>query len=269
MAGTNAAAEPLSSLEAQPADGSGLNGLTEAECVALSTMLPGQRVRVYVWEIPVRLTHWVTFLAVMILAVTGSYIADPFLIPANGGVMQTVRFIHLVAAFTFLASGVVRTYWLVVGNHFSNWRAFVPTNRQHMREFRSQTAWYLFLRRELPAILGHNALAAGAYTIVFFLFLIQTVTGFALDAVHGGLAAQLWGWVPAVMGGLTNVRIVHHLLMWAILAFMMHHVYSALLIDHWERNGLMSSIFSGYKFVTRRDIQRARDGGIEIQEISQ
>jgi Ni/Fe-hydrogenase 1 B-type cytochrome subunit len=56
--------------------------------------------------------------------------------------------------------------------------------------------------------------------------------------------------------------------MWVILAFMIHHVYSAIMVDHWERNGLMSSIFAGYKFVTRRDIQNARDGGMEVQERS-
>lgn len=237
-------------------------------CEDLAIALPCQRVRVYVWEVPVRLTHWVTVAALMVLTVTGGYIADPFLVPVNAFTMNTFRFIHMVAAFTFLASGVLRTYWLFAGNQFSSWRAFIPTNRRHLREFRQQTAWYLFLRRDLPAILGHNALAAGTYMVVFFLFLVQTITGFALEGVHGGLAASLFGWVPAILGGLGTVRLVHHVLMWAILAFMIHHVYSALLVDHFEKTGLMSSIFSGYKFVTRRDIDAARDGGIEIQEIS-
>ena len=30
----------------------------------------------------------------------------------------------------------------------------------------------------------------------------------------------------------------------------------------------MSSIFSGYKFVTRREIEEARDGGMEIEEVA-
>ncbi|HEX8939166.1 MAG TPA: Ni/Fe-hydrogenase, b-type cytochrome subunit [Candidatus Limnocylindrales bacterium] len=245
----------------------GLSGLTEEECEPLSELLPCQRVRVYVWEVPVRVTHWVTVATVLLLSVTGGYIADPFLLPATPFMMNTVRFIHMLAAFTFLASGVLRTYWLFAGNQFANWRAFIPTNRRHLAEFGRQTGWYLFLRRELPAILGHNALAAGTYLVVFFLFLLQTLTGFALEGVHGGLAASLFGWLPAMLG-IGTVRVVHHLLMWAILAFMIHHVYSALLVDHWEKSGLMSSIFSGFKFVTRRDIDHARDGGIHIQEIS-
>lgn len=255
-------------LDAPQPTGLGLAGLSEDECGALSELLPCQRVRVYVWEIPVRFTHWVTVATVLLLSLTGGYIADPFLLPATPFLMNTVRVVHMVAAFTFLASGVLRTYWLFAGNQFSTWRAFIPTDRRHFSEFRRQTAWYLFLRRELPAILGHNALAAGTYMVVFFLFLLQTLTGFALEGVHGGLAATIFGWLPAVLGGIGNVRLVHHLLMWAILAFMIHHVYSALLVDHWEKNGLMSSIFSGFKFVTRRDIDQARDGGIRVQEIS-
>jgi Ni/Fe-hydrogenase 1 B-type cytochrome subunit len=74
------------------------------------------------------------------------------------------------------------------------------------------------------------------------------------------------GWLPDLLG-LQTVRLVHHLLMWAIVAFMVHHVYSALLVDHTERNGLMSSIFSGYKFVTLDEVIEARDSGEDIDEL--
>jgi Ni/Fe-hydrogenase 1 B-type cytochrome subunit len=42
--------------------------------------------------------------------------------------------------------------------------------------------------------------------------------------------------------------------MFAFLAFVVHHVYSAVLIDIEERSGLVGSIFSGYKYFTRRKI---------------
>jgi Ni/Fe-hydrogenase 1 B-type cytochrome subunit len=68
------------------------------------------------------------------------------------------------------------------------------------------------------------------------------------------------------MFGVQGVRLIHHLLMWAILGFVVHHVYSALLVDHVERNGLMSSIFTGFKFVTRQEVIEARDGGVDLEE---
>lgn len=228
---------------------------------------PWQRVRVYVWEVPVRLTHWLVVTCVVILSVTGGYIADPFLIPATGATMGIIRFIHMLTAYVFVCAGIVRTYWLFRGNRFAQWRAFIPTNRRQLNEVATQTGWYLFIRRELPGILGHNALAAATYLVVFFLFLVQTLTGFALEAQHGNpLVVSLFGWMADTWGA-PAVRVVHHVAMWAILAFMIHHVYAALLIDHTERNGLMSSIFSGYKFATRQEVADARDGGFELEEL--
>lgn len=223
-----------------------------------------ERVRIYVWEVPVRLTHWVTFASIIVLSVTGAYIADPFLLSPGETTMRTVRFIHLVAAYVFVASGILRTYGLFAGNQFSRWTAFVPTNRRHLRELVRQTQWYLFLRRDLPGILGHNALASGTYLVVFTLFLIQTLTGFALVAAHGTEPwATLLGWLPPLLG-VQGIRLTHHLLMWTILAFAVHHVYSALLVDHVEKNGLMSSIFTGSKYVPRWRIMEARDGGLDL-----
>jgi len=226
-----------------------------------------ERIRIYVWEVPVRVAHWLTVGSIVVLSVTGAYIADPFLLPVGSGTMRTARFLHMVAAYAFLAALVLRAYWLFAGNRFARWQAFIPTNRRHLRELVAQGGWYLFLRRELPIVVGHNALAAGTYTVVYILFAIQVVTGFGLAAVHGTAPwATLFGWVPAVMFGEQGMRLVHHLVMWAILAFLVHHVYAALLIDHWERNGLLSSIFSGYKFVPRWRIHEARDGGIAFDE---
>jgi Ni/Fe-hydrogenase 1 B-type cytochrome subunit len=226
-----------------------------------------QRVRVYVWQVPVRVTHWLIVASVIVLTVTGAYIADPFILPPGGSFMGSVRFFHMLFAFLFLACGVFRTYWLFAGNRFAQWRAFIPTNRYQLGEASRQLGWYLFLRRDAPRVLGHNQLAAGSYLVVFVLFGLQTVTGLALVGVHGIEPwASLFGWVPGVMWGEQGIRLIHHLLMWAILGFMVHHVYSALLVDHWERNGLMSSIFTGYKFVTRQEVVEARDGGIDVEE---
>jgi Ni/Fe-hydrogenase 1 B-type cytochrome subunit len=226
-----------------------------------------ERVRIYVWQVPVRVTHWVTVSSIIVLTVTGGYIGNPFLVPPDASIMATMRSLHMLAAFVFVSSGILRTYWLFAGNRFARWTAFVPTSRAQARELVRQTAWYLFLRPRAPRVLGHNALAAGTYLIVFSLLLLQTITGFALAGMSGREPwATLFDWVPGLLGGVQGVRTIHHFLMWAILAFMIHHVYSALLVDHWERNGLMSSIFSGFKFVTRREIDEARDGGVDVQE---
>lgn len=228
-----------------------------------------ERVRLYVWQIPVRVTHWLNFGSIMVLSVTGGYIADPFLIPPGGSVMTVMRFVHMVAAFTFVSSGLFRTYWWFAGNRFARWTAFLPVTRAQRGELGHQLGWYLLLRTDAPRVLGHNALAAGSYLVVYLGFAAQTLTGFALAGANGSEPwATLFGWVPLLLG-IQGVRLLHHMIMWLTLVFMIHHVYSALLVDHVERNGLMSSIFSGFKFVTRREIEEARDGGAEIEETAE
>jgi Ni/Fe-hydrogenase 1 B-type cytochrome subunit len=225
-----------------------------------------ERVRLYVWQAPVRITHWLTAGCIVVLSLTGGYIADPFLIPPGGSVMTTVRTIHMATAIAFLVSGLIRTYWLLAGNRFARWTAFIPTTRFQATELFRQAGFYAFVRKEIPKVLGHNQLAATAYLVLFALLLVETVTGFALDGLIGSEpGATLFGWVRELLGP-QLVRVIHHLSMWAILAIALFHVYSCILVDHIEKNGLVSSIVSGYKFPTREEVLESRDGGPELLE---
>lgn len=229
-------------------------------------MNPEARVRLYVWQAPVRIAHWVTVGCIVILSITGVYIADPFLIPPGGSVMTAVRLLHVITALVFLAAGLLRTVWLLVGNRFARWSAFIPTSKNQATELFRQAGYDAFLRRDIPTVLGHNQLAATAYLALFALLLLETVTGFALDGIAGAQpAATVFGWLSDLLGT-QFVRLIHHLSMWGILAIALFHVYSCVLVDHIEKNGLMSSIFSGYKYPTREDIIESRDGGPELLE---
>ena len=52
--------------------------------------------------------------------------------------------------------------------------------------------------------------------------------------------------------------------MFAFFIFVIHHVYSAQLVSWEERNGLIESIFTGYKFVPESELpesKNAKHGG--------
>jgi Ni/Fe-hydrogenase 1 B-type cytochrome subunit len=225
-----------------------------------------ERIPVYVWQVPVRVTHWVTVAAIVAMSVTGMYIADPFLVPASGAAMTTARTIHLLAALALLVSGLLRTVWLLRGNRFARWSALIPTNRNQATELFRQAAFYAFLRKDIPKVLGHNQLAASAYLVLIALLAVETVTGLVL---YGALGveplATLFAWVREVVG-LQALRLIHHLAMWAILAIAVFHIYSCILVDHIEKNGLMSSIVSGFKYPTREEVLESRDGGPDLLE---
>jgi Ni/Fe-hydrogenase 1 B-type cytochrome subunit len=159
---------------------------------------------------------------------------------------------------------MVRTYWLLAGNRFARWTAFIPTTTYQATELFRQAGFYAFIRKELPKVLGHNQLAATAYLALFALLLVETVTGFALDGLMGAEPGHtMFAWLRELIGPQT-LRLVHHLAMWAILAVALFHIYSCVLVDHLEHNGLISSIVSGFKFPTREEVVESRDGGPEL-----
>lgn len=212
------------------------------------------RTTVRVWELPVRITHWTIFFSVIVLSVTGFYIGNPFLLTRSdpGFLMGTIRAIHSVAAWVMIAAVLARIVWAFVGNRWSRWDQFIPVARERRSGGRQALRYYLFLRRDPPAEVGHNPLAGLTYTVVYLMFLTQIITGLALKGLDnpGATISDLTNWVFS-LGSIPAVRFAHHIIMWLTWGFVVHHVYSAFLVDTEEKNGLISSIFSGRKQVEK------------------
>ena len=215
-------------------------------------------VRVYVWELPVRISHWFIFLPIVVLSFTGYYIHNPFIVAKTSTtfLMATMRFIHEIAAFVFISAFLLRLYWFFMGNNWSNWRAFVPIHRRQWRGMGGMVAYYSFLRKDLAHHVGHNALAAMTYLLMFTFMLLEIITGLTLYTQVRGKWALGWlfGWIPRVID-IQHIRLLHFCIMFAFFAFVIHHVYSAVLVSWEERNGLIESIFTGYKFVPKAELE--------------
>ncbi len=209
---------------------------------------------IYVWQLPVRLTHWLVVISIMVLAATGLYIHSPYLVPSSpveaSSQMADVRFWHEVFAIVFSLSVAFRFYWGFVGNSYARWRQIVPHRREQLRLLREMARYYAGRRKHPVPSTGHNPLAGLAYTVVTVGLFAQVLSGLLLFGwiMPTGPFHALFGWGNAFpWGGIQGVRYLHNLLTFLFLAFMIHHVYSAILIDIEERNGGLSSIFTGYK----------------------
>jgi Ni/Fe-hydrogenase 1 B-type cytochrome subunit len=218
--------------------------------------MPRERLRTYAWEVPVRLTHWISVLCIVSFTITGFYIADPYVhaVSSDQYIMGWMRFIHFVTGYVFLIAFIVRLYWGFVGNRYSSWRVWIPLTGRQWKDLWSAISFYLFISKQPPYSVGHTALAGVTYLVVFLLFAFQIVSGFALYSVthQGAIWTLLGGWLTGVMSFAT-IRMLHHLIMYVLLAFTVVHVYIGWYLDLKERNGLMGSIFDGYKFVTGKE----------------
>jgi Ni/Fe-hydrogenase 1 B-type cytochrome subunit len=234
---------------------------TDAAVAPSSHAASSKLVSVYVWQIPVRITHWLIAFTLLILSVTGFYIGRPFMsVPGPAGqsfVMGWMKIIHLYAAWVFIAAVVVRVIWMFTGNKYAHWDKFLAVNRTRQRGFMPTVFFYMFLRDKPPAYVGHNPVAASAYTLVFGLYFLAIATGLVMHGASadvGSLMAWFGSWAGWV-GGLQTARWIHHVVMWLLLGFAVHHIYSAVLVAIVEKNGTIDSIVSGYKWVPRHDVE--------------
>ena len=212
--------------------------------------------RVYVWEMPVRLYHWVNALCVVVLAATGYLIGAPLALHSAQEAsfsywFGTVRFIHFVTAFVFFFNFLVRIYWGFVGNTWSRWQEFLPFRRQQLREAVEVLKVDIFQAKasELHSV-GHNPIAGFTYFLTFLAFLFQCVTGFGLYAgMSDAKLPHLFAWIVPLMGGDFAVRQWHHMTMWFFVIFSMIHVYLVFYHDYVEGRGVISSMAGGWKFI--------------------
>ena len=225
--------------------------------------------RVMVWELPVRIFHWLNVLAILVLIVTGFLIADPPALMSSQEATNLhffgyIRFIHFVAAYVFFFVMIMRIYWIFVGNRFSSWRAFWPFRKTFWKSFWHVMKVDILLQNEkfedvTKISIGHNSVAKLSYIAMFFIALVMVFTGFGLYAdMSSWWLPKLFDWVAPFFGGDYLVRTIHHVSMWLFIFFTLVHVYLVLYHDWLEGRGEVSSMFGGYKFV-REDRLKKED----------
>ncbi|KAA3624852.1 MAG: Ni/Fe-hydrogenase, b-type cytochrome subunit [Bacteroidetes bacterium] len=222
--------------------------------------------RVFVWEMPVRVFHWITVGTVTSLTITGFLIANPPAImsasEATGSYwFGVVRFIHFLSAYIFFFNMLMRIYWSFVGNKFAHWSNFWPFNKKRLKNVLHVLKVDVLLMNEKEHDLtnlsvGHNAVAGFSYLVLFLLALVQVFTGFGLYAdMSGWFLPKMFGWVVPALGGDFAARMWHHVTMWVMIIFVMIHIYLVFFHDWLEGRGETSSMISGYKFVRKERIR--------------
>jgi Ni/Fe-hydrogenase 1 B-type cytochrome subunit len=213
--------------------------------------------RVYVWELPVRLYHWINAACILILIVTGFIIGRGITLESATNEAYAsfwfgkIRFLHFVTAYLFFFNFAFRIYWGFVGNHYANWHTFLPTTRAQWREILEVLKVDIFLTKSHAVeSVGHNSLAGLIYFLTFLVFLFQCFTGFGMyAAMSDSWFPALFAWVVPLMGGDFAVRQWHHLMVWFFIIFTLIHVYLVFYHDYVEGRGVISSMAGGWKFV--------------------
>lgn len=216
----------------------------------------GERARslqtVYVYQAPVRLWHWVNALLIVVLCVTGYFIGSP--LPSVQGEasasfgMGYIRFVHFAAGQTLVVFFLLRVYWAFVGNKYSRQIFWLPlTNKTWWWGMLYEFKWYAFLVKDPKKYIGHNPLAHVAMFSFMVFMVLMMLSGMALYSEGHGIDSwqyKLFGFMFSLFTSQT-LHTLHHLGMWAIVVFVIVHIYAAVREDILSRQSMISSIVSG------------------------
>ena len=239
------------SIEPPPSSAAVMPRIAESQLREIET----RGVKVYGWGL--RTWHWATAGSIVLLAATGYLIGSP--LPSIGGeasdhfMFGTIRFLHFSAGMVLSVGFLFRVLLAAVGGPLHR-EIFMPrVDKPRFRhDFVTEAKWYMFLRSEPNPAIGHNPIAQ---IVMFTLFtlpaLFMIVTGLSLYAEGAGQGTTLdalFGWVGPALGGSQPMHTYHHLTMWAIVVFIIVHVYAVVREDVLGGQSTLSVIVSGYRY---------------------
>lgn len=213
---------------------------------------PNEYRYVVVWDWQLRFLHWAAFATILTLCLSGWLIGSARLTYAGTTgdpyFIGYLRLVHFIAGWLLVSMGILRIAGLFLAStKYQHWRALFPISLKDLKNlYRVGRNYLLCIFEHGPHYIGHNPLQQVAYTGIYLIALLAILTGFCLysayDANH-----WLFGyffWLNGLIG-IQYVRLIHLFMLWIFLAFIPIHVYLAIRADTVEREGAISSIFSG------------------------
>jgi len=207
---------------------------------------------VAVWDWQLRFLHWAAFITILTLCLTGWMIGSSRLAYAGTTgdpyFIGYLRLVHFTAGWLLVSMGILRVAGLFLAStKYQLWRALFPITLNDLKNlYRVGRNYLLCIFEHGPHYIGHNPLQQVAYTGIYLMALLAILTGFCLYAAYDAnhWLFQYFYWLNGLIG-IQYMRLIHLFMMWVFLAFIPIHVYLAIRADTVEREGAISSIFSG------------------------
>ena len=189
--------------------------------------MAGKNDKILVWDVPVRLFHWL-----LVALMATSYFSGR----AGGDWMQ----LHFWSGYAILTLLIFRLFWGFVGSTTARFSSFLKGPRAAFAQIA-----HLF-RKEGPCDAGHNPVGGAMVLVLIFAVLAQVVAGlFSADTdtgmVNGPLALKVADkWVERATD-------FHAWWINVLLFLVAIHVFAVLLYLVWKRHNLVGPMITGRK----------------------
>jgi Ni/Fe-hydrogenase 1 B-type cytochrome subunit len=183
-------------------------------------------------------THWINFVSLVLLMLSGLYIHFPFI----SGFMGVARGVHIffgLIIFLNVVFRIIATFFVkdavTMGSRekkldMYNW---LP-QKDNRHQFFPMLRWYLFMKKDYPISAKYATLQKISYILIAVMLLAISYTGFCLWGVTNqwGIFAIGNQWFASwfnFSGGaaLMPTRVIHYCIAWLLVIIGMIHVYIA------------------------------------------
>ena len=171
---------------------------------------------VLIWDVPVRVFHWLLALNFVIAWLTAE--------------SETWRLVHVIAGYTVAGLVAFRLLWGLVGTRHARFGSFVRGPRAALAYLKDS------LRGRHPRHAGHNPAGALAIVALLALAALTTASGWAFYNETGG------EWLEEV----------HEVLANAMLGLVLLHLAAVLVTSVLTRDNLVKAMWTGRKQAVER-----------------
>ena len=145
--------------------------------------------RILVWDLPVRLGHWL--------------MAGGFALAWATGDSESLRLVHVFAGSTVMAVAAYRLLWGILGSKHARFASFVRGPRQAAGYLKS------LLRARPPHYAGHNPAAGWAIVLLLGLALASGASGWlTYQEIGGEWLEEFHEFLTGLMLGVVGVHLL-------------------------------------------------------------
>lgn len=233
-----------------------------------------------VWDLPVRLFHWINFLSVFSLIAVALIMMYKQELGITGTEAKVgLKTLHVTLGYVFVINLLVRVAWGFFANRYGRWgnilpdRGFVDSLRNYLASVRNG---------EPQQFLGHNPMGRLAVTVMLLLMLVIAVTGLiraGTDVYYPPFGAFVTDYVaeagvdpttikPYDPAGTNPQRMaelkafkgpfgqVHTYAAYALMAIILVHIIFVVRVEVTEGGGIISAMFTGNKVTNKTPVDR-------------
>ncbi|MES1146910.1 MAG: cytochrome b/b6 domain-containing protein [Solimonas sp.] len=184
-----------------------------------------QEERPKVWDLPLRLTHWL-----LALAVVGAFVTNKLGI-------NYFRY-HVWCGYTVIVLVLFRIIWGLIGSYHARFRNFIRSPSTVIQYIRDEARG-----RSAPHV-GHNPLGAVMVVTLLAALLVQAVTGlFGNDEIFN--VGPLYGYVNNELS--LKLTSFHRKWFYWLIAAITIHVLAVIAHHIFRRENLVGAMISGHK----------------------